>query len=104
LRHGVAGLGRMLPVVQADADDLLGVGHARPVFEAPLGEVERVAALTVLRKRREPRERLAAPPPLEDIVDRRWRLELHRLLGLLDVEDPAVRLDAEAHLVAALPA
>ena len=61
-----------------------------------------VAALTVLRTRREPRERLAAPPPLEDIVDRRWRLELHRLLGLLDVEDPAVRLDAEAHLVAAL--
>ena len=50
LRHGVAGLGRVLAIVEADADDLLRVGDARPELGLVLGDEMRPRAALAARR------------------------------------------------------
>src|SRR5215204_4452499 len=94
-RHRVAGLGRVLAVVQADADDLLGIGHAG----AELGRVLRhEEALTTRHPRLvdEPGECRHVALALEHGVDGRRRAFAQLRFGLDDVEDAALGADAEA--------
>ena len=97
LRHGVAGLGRVLAIVEADADDLLRVGDARAELGLVLGNE--------MRRRRlgdEAPEASDVALPGEHGRDRRRRAFLEGLLGGRHVEDAALGLEAEA-VVGAMP-
>src|SRR6266850_7221731 len=95
LGHGVARLRCVLAIVQAHADDLLGIRDAGAELDDVLGEHEARATGRALD---EPGERLELAAALQHRVDGRRRPQLEGRLRRAHVDDALVGLDAEARL------
>ena len=96
--HGLASLRRMSPIIQANADDLLRMGHARSVFDLVLAQKEAIG-LGGLGPINQALEGWSTAS-LEDLRNRGGCLLFKGRLRLADVENTAVGLDAQALILA----
>jgi hypothetical protein len=95
-RHGLAGLGGMLAIVQADADDLLRVRHARAKLRFAFRDEKAVGRSAGASLRLEPAQPADIAAPEEHIGDGGRRILVEFLFGRHDVENAAIGPEAEA--------
>src|SRR4051812_27310874 len=94
LRQLLVGFRRMRAVVQADAEDLAGLGDAGGEFRVLLGDQKLAAYGLGPVDRRFQRLRIIVAA--DDLVSRDRRAQLERALGRADVDDVSLlRADAE---------